>query len=369
MGYLLYLYRFVLSCQGSGTPEPFFIYKFNILEDGSMVGKKISSFIGALMIASILGGCAISTAKSNLKDKKEIKIGISQIVEHPALDAARKGFIEALKSRGYEDGNNLKIDYQNAQGDMPTTQSIAQNFVSQKEDLIFAVSTPSAQAAFNATKDIPIIITAVTDPVNAGLAKTLENSGTNVTGTSDAVPIEKQFELLKKLIPNAKKVGILYNTSESNSEVQVKNAKEAASSFGLEIVTAGLTNVNEVQQSLDSIINKIDVLYIPTDNVVVSSMPVISNACFKKKLPIIAAEKGAVTQGALATIGIDYSKLGFQTGLMAADIIEGKKTSELPISTSKDMELTINEDAVKKLDIAVPDDILGKAEKVNGGVN
>ncbi|MBK5241786.1 ABC transporter substrate-binding protein [Clostridium sp.] len=337
-----------------------------------VANKKISFLTAVLLAASILGGCAktsVGDPDQKLNDKKVIKIGITQIVEHPALDSAREGFIEALKSKGYEDGKNIKIDYQNAQGDMPTAQSIAQSFVSQKEDLIFAVATPTAQAAFNATKDIPILITAVTDPVNAGLAKSLENSGTNVTGTSDNVSIEKQFELLKELIPSAKKVGILYNTSESNSEVQVNNAKKVAGNFGLEIVTAGITNVNEVQQSLSSIIGKIDVLYIPTDNVLASAMPVIANACFKKNLPIIGAEKGIVVQGALATIGIDYSKLGFQTGLMAVDIIEGKNPSELPITMLKDMQLFINEDAAKKLNIKIPQDLATKAEKITGGVN
>ncbi|MGK0466957.1 ABC transporter substrate-binding protein [Clostridium sp.] len=338
-----------------------------------MVAKKKISFLTAVLLAaSILGGCAKTSGGNpdqKLNDKKVIKIGITQIVEHPALDSAREGFIEALKSKGYEDGKNIKIDYQNAQGDMPTTQTIAQNFVSQKKDLIFAVATPAAQAAFNSTKDIPILITAVTDPVNAGLAKSLENSGTNVTGTSDNVQIEEQFALLKKLIPSAKKIGILYNTSESNSEVQVNNAKKVAKNFGLEIVTAGLTNVNEVQQSLNSIIGKIDVLYVPTDNVLASAMPVIANACFKKNLPIIGAEKGIVVQGALATIGIDYSKLGFQTGLMAVDIIEGKKPSEIPITMLKDMQLFINEDAAKKLNIKIPQDLATKAEKITGGVN
>jgi putative ABC transport system substrate-binding protein len=332
--------------------------------------KKILTAV--LLAASILGGCAktsVGNPDQKLNDKKVIKIGITQIVEHPALDSAREGFIEALKSKGYEDGKNIKIDYQNAQGDMPTAQSIAQNFVSQKEDLIFAVATPTAQAAFNATKDIPILITAVTDPVNSGLAKSLENSGTNVTGTSDNVSIEKQFELLKRLIPSAQKIGILYNTSESNSEVQVNNAKKVAKNFGLEIVTAGITNVNEVQQSLSSIIGKIDVLYIPTDNVLASAMPVIANACFKKNLPIIGAEKAIVAQGALATIGIDYSKLGFQTGLMAVDIIEGKNPSEVPITMLKDMQLFINEDAAEKLNIKIPQDLDTKAEKITGGVN
>ena len=334
--------------------------------------KKVLILTTGLLIASILGGCAGTVATNSeqkLKDKKVIKIGITQIVEHPALDAARKGFIEALKSKGYEDGKNIEIDFQNAQGDMPTTQTIAQNFVSQKQDLIFAVATPSAQAAYNATKDIPILITAVTDPVNAGLAKSLDNSGTNVTGTSDNVPIEKHFELLKKLVPKATKVGIVYNTSESNSQIQVDNAKRAAKDFGLEIITAGVTNVNEVQQSLSSIIGKIDVLYVPTDNTVVSAMPLIADACFKKNLPIIGSEKGTITQGGLATVGIDYTKLGFQTGLMAVEVIEGKKPSEIPITMLQEMQLVINEDAAKKLNIKIPQDLDAKAEKVTGGVN
>lgn len=333
--------------------------------------KKISFLISFLLAASVLGGCAKSaetSSQKSLKDSKVIKIGITQIVEHPALDAARKGFIEALKSKGYEDGKNIKIDYQNAQGDMPTTQSIAKNFVSQKEDLILAISTPSAQAAFNATKDIPILITAVTDPVKAGLAKSAEKSGTNVTGTSDNFPIGNQFELLKKLIPNAKKVGILYNTSESNSEVQVEEAKKAAPSFGLEIVTAGLTNVNEVPQALSSLIGKVDVLYIPTDNVVASSMTIIANECFKKNIPIIGSERAHVTQGALATSGVDFNKLGYETGLQAVQIIEGKKPSDIAIAAPKNMELLVNEDAAKKLNIKIPDDINSKAEKIKGGV-
>lgn len=338
-----------------------------------MVGKKKLSFLAVfLLAASILGGCggtSSSSSKSTLKDKEVIKIGITQFIEHPALDSTRKGFIAALKAKGYEDGKNIKINYQNAQGDMPTTQSIAQNFVSQKEDLILAIATSSAQAAYNATKDIPILITAVTDPVKAGIAKSLENSGTNVTGTSDDLPIGKQFELLQKLAPNAKKIGIVYNTGEANSQIQVENAKKAAPEYGFEIITAGVTNVSEVPQSLDSIVGKIDALYVPTDNAVVSSIATVVNTCYKKNIPVIGSEKGQVTNGALATTGIDYTKLGYQTGLMAVEIINGKKPSELPITTLKDMQLVINEDAAKKLNITIPDDLNSKAEKVKGGVN
>jgi putative ABC transport system substrate-binding protein len=335
-----------------------------------MVAKKISRLFAFLLSASILAGCANSKAStaSNSSSNKQIKIGISQIVEHPALDSAKNGFIDALKEKGYEDGKNIKIDFQNAQGEQANAQTIAKKFVSDKVDMILAIATPSAQAAYNATKDIPVLITAVTDPVQAGLAKSLEKSQTNVTGTSDNVPIETQFDLLKKLVPNAKKVGIIYNTSESNSEIQVNSAKKAAPGAGLEIVPMGITNVNDIPQSLSSLVGKIDVLYVPTDNMVVSSMPIIADQCFKNNIPIIGSEKGQVTQGALATTGIDYYKLGKQTGLVAVDVINGKKPTDIAITTLSDMQLVVNTDAAKKLNITIPKDIEAKAEKVTGGV-
>lgn len=336
-----------------------------------MVGKKLSIIMAGVLSLSILSGCAKSQGDTsgNSKENKVVSIGISQIVEHPALDSARKGFIDALKSKGFEDGKNIKIDFQNAQGDMPTAQTIAKNFASQKVDMILAVATPSAQAAYNVTKDIPILITAVTDPVEAGLAKSLEKPETNVTGTSDDLPIDKQFELLKKLLPDSKKVGILFNTSEKNSEIQVDNAKAAAPSFGLEIISTGITNVNEIPQSLDSLLSQVDVIYVPTDNMVVSAIPMITSQAFKKNIPVIGSERGQVEGGALATNGIDYYKLGFQTGLMAVDVINGKTPKDMAITKLEELQMVINTDAAKKLNITIPEDIASKAEKITGGVN
>lgn len=336
-----------------------------------MAGKKLSILMALVLTVSILSGCGksqTSTSSNSKGNNKVIKIGITQIIEHQALDSARKGFIDALKAKGFEDGKNIKIDYQNAQGDMPTAQTIAQNFVSAKEDLILAIATPSAQAAYNATKDIPILITAVTDPVQAGLAKSLEKPGTNVTGTSDDLPIAKQFELLKKILPNSKKVGILYNTSEKNSEIQVQNAKKAAPDFGLEIITAGITNTNEITQSLDSLLSKVDVIYVPTDNMVVAAIPLITSQAYKKNIPVFGSEKGQVQGGALATNGIDYYKLGYQTGLMAVDVINGKSTKDMPITTLQELSIVVNTDAAKKLKIAIPQEISSKAELITGGV-
>lgn len=341
-----------------------------------MVAKQKSSvlFVVLLFIISLLSGCAGTAAtvgnqesESTTKSNKLIEIGITQIVEHPALDSARQGFVDALASKGFKDGENIRIDFQNAQGDIPTAQTIAQNFASNKKDMIFAIATPAAQAAFNATKDIPILITAVTDPVDAGLAKSLDKPGTNVTGTSDAAPMERQFELLKKLIPNAKKVGILYNTSERNSEIQVDAAKQLSGKFGFEIIAKGVTNTNEVPQVLDSLITKIDVLYVPTDNLVASAIAIISEKCIEKNIPVVGSEKGQVEGGALATEGIDYYKLGFQTGLMAVEVLGGSKTQDMPITMLKDTTLTINADTAEKLNITIPQDLMERAEVIKGG--
>ncbi|ADL53701.1 ABC transporter substrate-binding protein [Clostridium cellulovorans] len=329
--------------------------------------KKLSILLAAIVTVSVLGACSKDSSSTALKDKKEIKIGVTQIVEHQALDSAREGFIAALKENGYEDGKNVKLDIQNAQGDKVTAQTIAQKFVSDKEDLILAISTDSSQAAYNATKDIPILITAVTDPVKAGVAKSLEKSETNVTGTSDDISIDKQFDLLKKLVPTAKKVGIIYNTSEVNAEIQIEKAKAAAPNFGLEIITAGITSTNDIPQTLNSLTSKIDVLYCPTDNMVVSATPIITEQCFKNNIPVIGSEKGQVEGGALATNGIDYYKLGYQTGVSAVEVIKGKKPTEIPIKTLDDLTITINTDAAKKLNIKIPDE-LKSAEMITGGV-
>lgn len=334
-----------------------------------MVGKKLlSCLLGGLVLGtSILTGCSSATSSSTSNSKKVLNIGISQLVEHPALDSARKGFVDALASKGFKDGEKIKIDFQNAQGDIPTAQTIASNFVSKKKDLILAIATPAAQAAYNSTKEIPILMTAVTDPVKSGLVKSMNKPDTNVTGTSDALPLDKQFELIKKIVPNCKKIGILYNTSEANSELQVKAAKEEAAKMNLEVIATGVTSSNDMPQGLNDLLSKVDVLYTPTDNLVASSMSLISSKCLEKKIPVIGAEKAHVDSGALATEGIDYYKLGFQTGLMAADILDGKTPQDMPVQTLKETKLIINEDTAKKLNIAIPDDLKAKAETVKGG--
>lgn len=312
--------------------------------------RKVSKLMVITMLGiSMLSGCN----KTNVK-KDKIKVGISQIVEFTALDENRKGFIKALEDKGFKVGENLEIDYQNAQGDLNTAQTIAKQFSSQNKDLIFAISTPSAQAAYNATKKIPILMSAVTDPVSAGLVKSLENPNTNVSGTSDYIPVSKQLELVKMFVPKAKNIGVLYNTSEINSEVQVNKLREYCKKNDYNVVAVGITSTNEVNQAISSILDKIDVLYVPTDQLVVSSMPIVVQKTLEKKIPIIASENGSVEVGALATQGIDYYKLGYKTGEMAAKVLNGEQISKMPVLVEDETKIIVNENTLKALSIEKP---------------
>jgi len=290
-------------------------------------------------------------------ENKEVKIGIVQIVEHPALDSAREGFLETLKKNGYEEGKNLKVDYQNAQGDQSVLQSIAQKFASSKLDLVLAIATPSAQAMASASQNIPILITAVTDPVEAKLVNSMEKPGTNVTGTTDMNPIKEQFELLKKLVPQAKNAGVIYNAGEVNSQVQVKMAKEVAKNLGLELIEATVTTSADVLQASQSLVGKVDAIYVPTDNMVVSAAQSVIQVANKNKIPIIAGESSVVDKGGLATIGINYNNLGKQTGEMAIKILKGSKPQDMAIESQKQFDMVFNKEALTLLNIKVPDDL------------
>lgn len=301
---------------------------------------------GILLTISIL---TLTACEKTSEKKKVLNIGINQIVEYVALDDNRKGFIKALEEAGYKDGDNIKIDYKNAQGDIGVSQTIAKKFVSDKKDLVFAIGTPAAQSIFNATKEMPIIISAVTDPIEAGLANSLETPGKNVSGTLDYLPVENQLKLLKKLAPKAKKIGFIYNTSEINSEVQLNELKKVAKEY--EIITTGVTSTNEVNNAIVNLVKKIDVLYVPTDQLVVSSMPIIVKHTLEAKVPIIAAEKGSVEAGALATVGIDYYQLGYEAGKMAVSVLKGEDISKMPIKMPNKTEIYVNKNSLKKLGI------------------
>ena len=305
-----------------------------------------------------------SNSENSGSAQKTFKIGISQYVEHPALDSAREGFIDGLKEAGFEEGKNILIEIENAQADFATALSIANKFVSDKMDLILAIATPSAQSAAKVTKEIPIVITAVTDPVAAELVKSLENPGTNVTGTTDMNPIKEQLALLKEILHEAKEVGILYNASEANSVVQVEIAKNAAQELGLNIVEDTVSNTSEVNQVAQSIAPRVDAFYIPTDNTVASAIGAVVKVCIDEKIPIIGSERGHVEGGALATLGIDYYLLGKQSGAIAARILNGEDPASIPIEGSKDLKLTINKGTAEALGINIPNSVMERVDEV-----
>lgn len=330
--------------------------------------KKILAFGLSLMMLISLVGCGAAksgtSSSTGKEEQKQMKIGIVQIVEHPALDAARQGFLETLKENGYEQGKNLTVDYQNAQGDQSILQSITQKFTSAKLDLVLAIATPSAQAMASASKDIPILITAVTDPVEAKLVNSMDKPGKNVTGTTDMNPIKEQFELMKKLIPTVKNVGVIYNAGEVNSQVQVAIAKKVAAELGLQVVEATVTTSADVLQASQSLIGKVDTIYVPTDNMVVSAAQSVVQVSQKNKIPVISGESSVVDKGALATIGINYKNLGKQTGEMALRVFKGEKPQDMPIEAQKDFDTVLNQSAIDLFGITVPADILKNATLV-----
>ena len=333
-----------------------------------MKGKKwkrlVMGVTAAMLTASLIAGCGGGEKKAE-DGKKMYKIGIVQLVEHNALDAANKGFVDGLKKRGYEEGKNIEIDRQNAQADQSNLANISQRFISNKSNLICAIATPAAQTVANATKDIPIVGTAITDYVSAKLVKSNEKPGGNVTGTSDMNPIKEQVDLLMKLCPDAKTVGVIYCSSEVNSEVQVKAMKAYAETKGLKVETATISTVNDIQQAAQSLNTKVDTFYAPTDNVLASAMPTLLSVTDPAKKPVICGEANMVKAGGLATYGIDYYKLGLQTGEMGADILDGKKKpADMPIQTAKDLKASINKKNAEALGVKIPDDLKKSAEIV-----
>jgi putative ABC transport system substrate-binding protein len=320
--------------------------------------------VTAVLTAGLIAGCGGGGGQKKTEDgKKMYKIGIVQLVEHNALDAANKGFVDGLKKRGYEEGKNIEIDRQNAQADQSNLANISQRFISNKSNLICAIATPAAQTVANATKDIPIVGTAITDYESAKLVKSNAKPGGNVTGTSDMNPVKEQIDLLMKLCPNAKTVGVIYCSSEVNSEVQVKAMKAYAETKGLKVETATISTVNDIQQAAQSLIGKVDAFYAPTDNVLASAMPTLLSITDPAKKPVICGEENMVKAGGLATYGIDYYKLGLQTGDMGADILDGKKKpADMPIQTAKDLKASINKKNADALGVKIPDDLMKSAE-------
>ncbi|MGO1470812.1 MAG: ABC transporter substrate-binding protein [Tissierella sp.] len=332
-----------------------------------MIKKKMSKLVLGLAVGSVLlSGCASDSSSSKAQtDKsgdKEFTIAISQLAEHPALDDAKKGFEDGLKDLGV----NAKIDYQNAQGDIPTATTISKKFTRDEVDLIYTIATPAAQAAKQSTENIPILFSAVTDPVEAGILDSFKKPGGNITGTSDEAPMDRQLKLFNELDPSIKKVGILFNTSEANSEIQVEMAKELASDFGLEIVPMGVSNINDIPQSMDSLIKKVDGLYTIADNMVADSIAVIAEKANSNNMITVAAEDSHVKGGILITDGLSYYELGKQTANMAKSILIDKESpSTIEVEKAQNTKKVFNEDTMKHLGIKKENIAFKDATKIN----
>lgn len=297
-------------------------------------------------------------------EAEKFEIGISQFVEHPSLDLARKGFIDQLAEKGYLEGKNLKIEFQNAQADFATAQSIAQRFKQNNLDLILAIATPAAQTAVNVLSNTPVLITAVTDPVAAGIVANMDQPGKNISGTTDMNPVAKQLELIQKFLPKIKNLGILYNPGEVNSTVQVRIAKQKAKEMKIELKEATVSNSSEVSLAVSSLIGKVEAIYVPTDNIIVSAMPTVLETAYNNQIPVFTSENNSVKQGAIATLGIDYYKLGKQTGLMAAKIFAGENISQMSIESSNDLNLYLNKKTANQIGLEIPESILNNADTI-----
>ncbi|MCJ7856229.1 ABC transporter substrate-binding protein [Lachnospiraceae bacterium NSJ-143] len=347
------------------------------------MGKRLRTAVTsvlALAMAAVMAGCSssgsasgtgASSAGASASSQEEskataesgtIKIGIIQLLEHDALDSAREGFVKTLNENGYIDGQNIIIDYQNAQNDQSNLKTISQRFVQEEDDLILAIATGAAQSVAAETSDIPILGTAITDYEAAQLVDSSEAPGGNVSGTTDLNPVDKQLALLKEMLPEAKTLGILYNSSEVNSEIQAQMAQAAAEALGLECKTATVTNTNDIAQVMESIAGDVDAIYIPTDNTFASAMATVSKVAEEYRVPTICGESGMVKSGGLATVGIDYYKLGCQTAEMAIRILrDGEDVSKMPIEGLEDTDVCINLDEAQNIEYEFPQSVIDKA--------
>ncbi len=307
---------------------------------------------------------ALASSSTVYAEKETYTIGIEQFAEHGSLDNCREGFLEGLAEEGFVEGENLTVEYKNAAADMGTAGQISDSFVSSDVDLLCGIATPSAQSCFNAAmdKEIPVIYTAVTDPLAAELADEEGNPVGEITGTSDKLPIQQQLEMIRTMLPEAETIGILYTTSEANSESAIKEYEALAKEYDFTIETAGITATADIPLAAQGLLEKVDCITNLTDNTVVSSLPAILEMANEAKIPVFGSEIEQVKIGCLAAEGLDYVELGRQTGKMAAQVLKSeKKASELPYETIEEASLYINEKAAEDLGIEIPSELKDSA--------
>lgn len=313
----------------------------------------------AVVMALVMALASCSTPTTDAQKGKTIKIGVIQYAPHSSLDNCYNGFVEGLAAEGFVDGEKIEIDFQNAQGDMANSDLIAKNMVSSKYDMILGIATPAAMSAFSAAKDadIPVVFSAISDAVSAGIVQSNDTPGYNCTGTSDVLPLEAQMKMIRAFLPDATKIGILYTTSEPNSVSHLEEFKNIAPDYGFEIVAVGITNASEVAAGAASLISKgVDCINNFTDNNVVNNLSTVIHAADEAGIPVFGSEIEQVKNGCLASESIDYIDLGRETGKIAARILKGEKAGEIPVALISSSEPVYNRDVAETLGIELPAD-------------
>jgi len=325
-----------------------------------MKKKMMAMVLGAAMAASLMAGNVSA-------EEKNVTIGISQFAEHGSLDNCREGFLMGLQEAGFTEGENLTVEYDNAQADTGTASMISDGFVADQVDLICAIATPSAMSAYNSAMDaeIPVIYTAVSDPVGAGLADEAGVPTGNITGTADQLPVKEQLEMIRTILPEAEKIGILYTTSEANSVSTIETYKELAGEFGFEIVDTGINTIADVDMAAAELAGKVDCISNLTDNTVVSALQTVISYANEAKIPVFGSEIEQVKNGCLASMGIDYVELGRQTGAMAAKVLKGEAAaSEMNYETCQGASLYVNTQAATVLGMELDADYVAGAAQI-----
>lgn len=291
---------------------------------------------------------------------QEVTISFNQIVEHPALDALRKGVQEEIEAQGYKPTWHVHI----AQGNISTANLIAKQILGEKPNLVVSIATPTSQACAQAIKNIPIVFAAVSDPVGAGLVASLEKPGGNLTGTTDMSPVDRQLDLIREVLPQLKRLGVIYNSGEANSAAIIKVLKEESKKRGITLEEAAVANSAGVVQAAKSLVGRADAIYIPTDNTVVSVFEAIAKVGYDSKLPVFAADVDSVARGAVAALAVDYYRMGRQTGEMAVRVLKGAATATMPVETLKEFQIHLNPGSAKKMGLEISPALLKRADKI-----
>jgi len=300
-------------------------------------------------------------------DKDLYSVAIAQYIDHPGLDAVRKGFYDQMSKLGYIENKSIKYDYQNCQGDGVLTQNISNKFSNGNYDVIFSIATPITQALKKGTSknQKPIVFGAITDPISAGLVSSLENPKENLTGTSDVWPYYKQLELIKRIMPNVQRVGVLFNPGEANTTYAMEQTRSAAKELGFELIEAPITGINEIRTGILNIANKVDAFYVTADNTTMAGASAIVKTATEKGIPVFAGDPGTFDAGCVAGLGVSYYNLGVANANMVNDILKnGKKTAEIPIVVSDAPELMVNLLVAQKLNVTIPNEIIESADKL-----